>query len=262
MEIVYVNVDSANLYREANYRSAIDSQVVLWEKLERIEKEKQFSYVHCEDGYKGWVSNHQICKHDMPIETMKTVTKNHSYIFEKANVLSQVIREVCAGSSIPLEQIKNDMVKTFLPDGKEGWVRQDSLNEINGDNRSNLIMLSKRFLGVPYFWGGKSAKGLDCSGYVQLLHKLVGISIRRDSPMQFEDAVLVSENPLDGQVGDLLFFAEEGNRITHVAVKLSDSEIIHARGMVRINSLIPGGKDFDKSLLDDFVAVKTFLNEK
>jgi cell wall-associated NlpC family hydrolase len=259
MDFVFVNVDAANLYKEASFKSAIDSQVVLWEKLKLIEKGNQFSRVSCEDGYIGWVNNHQFCKTASPKNQFKTVTKNHNYIHENPDTSSQIIREVGAGSSMPFEQIDDEWVKTLLPDGKTGWLLDNSFNEINGDKRKNLIQLSKQFLGVPYFWGGKSPKGLDCSGYVQLLSKLVGLSIRRDSPMQFEDASMVSEDLLAGQPGDLLFFAENGNRITHVGVKLSDNKIIHVRGMVRINSLLPGEADYDKSLIENFVAVKTYF---
>ena len=259
MDFVFVNVDCANLYREANFKSAIESQALLWEKLELLEAGKQFSFVRCEDGYNGWVNNHQFCIRAPLKKQFKMVTKNHNYIYENPYFSSMPIREVSGGSSIPVERMAGEWVKTTLPDGKQGWLLKNVFSEIKGDRRENFVRLSKQFLGVPYFWGGKSAKGLDCSGYIQLLHKLVGISIRRDSHMQFEDASLVSENLLSGKAGDLLFFAEEGNRITHVGVKLANDQIIHARGMVRINSLVSGGPDFDKSLIDKFVAVKRFL---
>jgi gamma-D-glutamyl-L-lysine dipeptidyl-peptidase len=259
MNFVYVNVDSANLYKEASYRSAIVSQAVLWEKIELLEKAKQFSRIVCEDGYAGWISNHQVCAvSDLPDE-LKMVSKNRAGIYESPNLSAPVIREAGAGSYLPVIKLEGEWVSTVLPDGKSGWLFGDAFTEISGDRRESLLKLSLRFLGVPYYWGGKSAKGLDCSGFAQLLHKLVGISIRRDSPMQFEDTKFVSENPLDGQPGDLLFFTEEGNRITHVGVKLENEKIIHARGMIRINSLASDGKDFDKSLLDDFVAVKSFF---
>ncbi len=259
MDFVYVNVDSANLYKEASYRSAIVSQAVLWEKIELLEKGKQFSRIVCEDSYPGWISNHQVCAvSDVPDEP-KMVSENLVQIYKSPNLSAQVIREAGAGSYLPVSKIDGDWGGTTLPDGKSGWFLRGAFSELTGGQRENLVKLTRRFLGVPYYWGGKSAKGLDCSGFAQLVHKLVGISIRRDSPMQFEDAKFVSENPLDGQPGDLLFFAEEGNRITHVGVKLENDQIIHARGMIRVNSLHPDGKDFDKSLIDDFVVVKTFF---
>ena len=77
--------------------------------------------------------------------------------------------------------------------------------------------------------------------------------------MQFDDARFISDDPINGTPGDLLFFAENGNTITHVALKLEQDKIIHARGMIKINSLVAGDADFDPLLLRDFVAVKSFL---
>lgn len=259
MTFVYCNVAYANLYLQASFRSAIDSQALLWEKLELLEKDVQFSRVICEDGYEGWLSNHQINETTINESLFQMITRNQCNIYDQDDVNSTVIREAVAGCRVPVVNRTDQWSQVILPDNKTGWIENNVFNQISGDRRKNLITLSRRFLGVPYFWGGKSAKGLDCSGYVQLLHKMVGINIRRDSPMQFEDAVLVSENPLDGNPGDLLFFAEKGERITHVGVKLEDQKLIHARGMIRINSLEKGKADFDKTLIDHFVAVKSFL---
>ena len=77
--------------------------------------------------------------------------------------------------------------------------------------------------------------------------------------MQFEDAAFVSQNIMDGETGDVLFFAEDGKKISHVALKIADNKIIHARGMIKINSLQKNDPLYDADLISDFVAVKTFL---
>ncbi|MCB0282856.1 MAG: C40 family peptidase [Calditrichaeota bacterium] len=259
MTFVYCNVAYANLYQQPSYRSAIDSQALLWEKLELLEKGAQFSRVICEDGYEGWLSNHQINETTINASQFEMITVSQCNVFDQDDEQSLVIREAVAGCQVPVVNKTSDWSQIILPDNKTGWIKNIAFAQIHGEKRKNLIELSKNFLGVPYFWGGKSAKGLDCSGYVQLLHKMIGISIRRDSPMQFEDAMPVSTDPLKGGPGDLLFFAEKGDRITHVGLKLADQKLIHARGMIRINSLEKGKPDFDQTLLDHFVAVKTFL---
>ena len=258
MHTAYVNVDCANLYKENNYRSAIVSQAVLWEELKVKNEDDQFSKVICEDGYEGWVSNSQINIATIENET-KIITSNQVSIFKDPHEDSLIIRAAGAGCNIPIVQTIDDWFETILPDGETGWIEASAFARISGDPKVKLLKLAPRFIGIPYFWGGKTAKGLDCSGYSQLLHKLVGIKIRRDSPMQFEDAKMVSENFLDGTPGDLLFFAENGDRITHVAIKLNNNEIIHARGRVKINSLDRNSEQFDLKLINTFVAVKTFF---
>lgn len=260
MQTVYVNVDCANIYKEGKYRSAVESQAVLWEELQIIGQESQFSQVICEDGYEGWISNQQISVSSMKDDT-EMISCNHVYVLKEPSEDAAVIREAGAGCRVPVLSRQNEWYKIYLPDGEEGWIKKSAFNTISGAAREILLKLAPRFIGVPYFWGGKTAKALDCSGYNQLLHKMVGIKIRRDSPMQFEDARPVSENFLDGRPGDLLFFAENGSRITHVAVKLNEKEVIHARGRIRINSLDRNSSNFDALLINTFVAVRTFFND-
>ena len=258
MQTAYVNVDCANIYEENNFRSAIDTQAVLWEKLKVCTKDSQFSFVVCEDGYKGWINNHQFCSASIDSET-KIITSNHVYIFYEPDENALIIRESMVGYSVPVLEKTNNWFKVYMPDGQNGWIKESAFTKISGNPKEIVTTLANRFLGVPYFWGGKTPKGLDCSGFIQLLFKLAGIKIRRDSPMQFEDAQLVSENFLDGNPGDLLFFAENGDRITHVGLKLNRNEIIHTRGMVRKNSLDKNSEHFDEFLFNTFVAVKTFF---
>lgn len=258
MQTAYVNVDCANIYKEHNFRSAIDTQAVLWEELKVQTVDSQFSQVICEDGYKGWINNHQIYTASIDCET-RTVTANHVNIFNEPDENALIIREATLGCNVPVLEELQDWLKVKLPDGQNGWIKKSAFRKIPGNPSEIVTKLAKRFLGVPYFWGGKTPKGLDCSGFIQLLFKLANIKIRRDSPMQFEDARHISENFLDGNPGDLLFFAENSDQITHVSLKLNQNEIIHARGMVRINDLDKNSEHFDEFLHKTFIAVKTFF---
>lgn len=258
MQTVYVNVDCASIYEQNSYKSAIVTQAVLWEKLTVIERDLQFTKVICEDGYPGWISNYQINTVPDPAE-LKMITTSHAPVYEEQNEQSAIVREAGAGCYIAVLNKNEAWFQTFLPDGQKGWIKTSAIQKMSGEARRNVTHLASRFMGIPYFWGGKTVKGLDCSGFIQLLFKLAGIKIRRDSAMQFEDARPVSKNFLDGKAGDLLFFAESGDTITHVALKLNDHKIMHARGMVKINNLDENSEYFDKQLKNTFVAVKTFF---
>jgi cell wall-associated NlpC family hydrolase len=88
-----------------------------------------------------------------------------------------------------------------------------------------MVALSKRFLGLPYLWGGTSPLGLDCSGFVQLIYKMGGISILRDADIQMEKSGLSPVAPGEETTGDLVFF---GKGIGHVGMMISADEFINA----------------------------------
>lgn len=87
-----------------------------------------------------------------------------------------------------------------------------------------------RFEGTPYQWGGLTPLGADCSGLVQSAFGLHGIALPRDARDQAECGALVEAgNVLGGlSAGDLAFFSDrEDGRITHVAIALGPSRLVH-----------------------------------
>ena len=92
------------------------------------------------------------------------------------------------------------------------------------DFEPNYIATARRFLGVPYLWGGRSSAGLDCSALVQLALQRAGIAAPRDSDMQAVELGEPLPPPFDPAVwqrGDLVFFpghagiVTEGGRFLH-----------------------------------------------
>jgi cell wall-associated NlpC family hydrolase len=119
-----------------------------------------------------------------------------------------------------------------------------------------MVQDSVRFIGIPYNWGGITAYGFDCSGYVRMLHKLSGIHIPRDADMQFMAGKPV-EPPF--QPGDLLFFgsASSHRSISHVGMSTGGWKIIHAS---RANNGV-FEDDVEKTgwLNDIYVGARTFV---
>lgn len=97
-----------------------------------------------------------------------------------------------------------------------------------GDLRAELVKTAKRFLGVPYRWGGEDREnGFDCSGLTMVSYRLNGLNLPRNSRMQFRAGRSVSQQQL--QRGDLVFFATKGGkRVTHVGMYVGDNQFIHA----------------------------------
>ncbi len=97
-----------------------------------------------------------------------------------------------------------------------------------GNLRKELVKTAKRFIGIPYRWGGTTAKnGFDCSGLTMVSYRLNGLNLPRVSRSQFKTGKWVSKKNL--QPGDLVFFATKGGtRVTHVGMYVGDGNFIHA----------------------------------
>lgn len=98
----------------------------------------------------------------------------------------------------------------------------------NGATASGLALVeeAKKYLGIPYVWGGTTTKGFDCSGLMQYVFRQKGISISRTSREQFaNDGVFVTKAEL--QPGDLVFFQKNGV-IHHVGMYVGGGMMLHA----------------------------------
>ena len=97
-----------------------------------------------------------------------------------------------------------------------------------GDLRTELVSTVKRFIGVPYRWGGEDRKnGFDCSGLTMVSYRLNGLNLPRNSRAQFRAGRFVAKKNL--KKGDLVFFATKGGkRVTHVGMYIGYGKFIHA----------------------------------
>ncbi|WP_245803973.1 C40 family peptidase [Geothermobacter hydrogeniphilus] len=97
-----------------------------------------------------------------------------------------------------------------------------------GNLRNELVRTARRFLGVPYRWGGEDRKrGFDCSGLTMVCYRLNGLNLPRNSRMQYRAGRAVGRRQL--HKGDLVFFATHGGkRVTHVGIYAGGDKFIHA----------------------------------
>lgn len=119
--------------------------------------------------------------------------------------------------------------KVRLVDGSEAFVQAGDVTlEPRPRTVPELIELARRFLGLPYTWGGRSSYGYDCSGFTQMLVRRGGTLMPRDAQPQADWERMKPVERAALEAGDLLYYGASGKKITHTGFYIGNGEFIHA----------------------------------
>ena len=92
---------------------------------------------------------------------------------------------------------------------------------------AKIVETAKKYLGVPYVWGGSSPSGFDCSGFVYYVMRSCGYSVSRTSSAMYKNGTPVEKADL--QPGDIVFFQNTYKAgISHVGIYVGDGKFIHS----------------------------------
>jgi cell wall-associated NlpC family hydrolase len=94
---------------------------------------------------------------------------------------------------------------------------------------ARVLGTADQYVGVKYTWGGNTPQsGFDCSGFTRFVFAHNGVDLPRTSREQSRVGDAVKANLAALVPGDLMFFAEPGAAISHVAIYVGNGTIIHS----------------------------------
>ena len=261
-----------------DYESALETQELMGTVVEVVGEKSYWREIVSPQPYKAWCTEKGIVMmSEAELEAYKAApkcifTELYGHVYEQPSVKAATVCDLVGGDVMRIAgqagndkkaTIKGKWTKVLLPSGKEGWVESSQVKvhegfmsiakgEGNAESISDaqmekIIATAFKLKGVPYFWGGMTPKGVDCSGLVRWSCLMNGILLPRNASQMVHCGDEVGLDQL--QRGDLVFFgtpAQDGKprRVTHVGIYIGDGHIIHSSHLVRVNSLDPSQSDY------------------
>jgi cell wall-associated NlpC family hydrolase len=257
-----VSSAALDVRRSPAHRSELGSQLLLGEVVRVLSASRDGLWWRIEnqaDGYRGWARNWGLVQ-------ATAVRASRWRARAKARVIQASVAATSSprGGSLVSPLFYNSRLipagtmpgrrRLELPDGRRAWVPAAAI-AIGAGTRVDLVTRIRGLLGVPYFWGGRTAAGFDCSGFTQQVLAEQGIVLPRDAWQQFRTSRPL-RNGEKQMTGDLIFFGNPGQRPSHVGIALGGGYYAHARGRVLVGSLEPNNPLCDKQLLGQLIAVR------
>jgi gamma-D-glutamyl-L-lysine dipeptidyl-peptidase len=231
MEYAVVTVPAAPVRLKAKHQNEMVSQLLFGETVQVL-KTKGNLWIKVRslhDGYEGWLTRTLI----NPVEEINTKNVSEFVTTDMLSTISlnEKTMHIPLGSSLP--GFANGI-------GKLGNLSYNfSGNYLKKNEQQPGAGLIKQFtmqwLNAPYMWGGRTLLGVDCSGFVQVNYKMMGIDLPRDAWQQAQKGQPVKKLN-SSETGDLVFF-DDKDEIVHVGILLNREQIIHASGKVRIDTI-------------------------
>jgi hypothetical protein len=214
------------------------SQLLFGDHYTVLEKTQNAKWIKIKidfDQYEGWIDAKQ--HHPIALEYFDHI--NHAEFKITTDITSTLLynkspQMVLIGSIIPISSAELfKMEEQFAFNGEVKNLGQRRESEF-------LRTIASKYLNSPYQWGGKSPFGIDCSGFTQMVFKICGYKLLRDTTQQVNQGKPVESLNVSKQ-GDLAFFQNKDGKISHTGILLSENKIIHASGKVRVDQITEEG---------------------
>lgn len=221
---------------EASDKSEMITQLLFGEHFTILRESGSWVYIRCAfDNYECWIDSKQY--QVISAETFSDLEQHEAAVsMELISAVEDSLQgqyfPIVAGSSLPFFDGKTCNL--------EGYEYQfeglSTLEPTSNDKAEQLLQFAWMYRNSPYLWGGRSPMGIDCSGFVQVAYKSIGMKLPRDANQQAECGEVLGFMS-ETQPGDLVFFDNAEGRIIHVGILVDQHQVLHASGKVRLDAI-------------------------
>ncbi len=248
----HVKLTVACMRAEPRHGSELVSQVVMGTPLRLLDSDGSWWLVESPEGYRGYViGNGMICKTETDMSHWRSARRGVVSSVAPGKVMSSadghdvrdIVSDLIYTAIVEVGDTVGQSVAVTLPDGRNGYARLEDISLLEGKDEPDcerVVDTALGFMGMPYLWGGTTARGMDCSGLVKVCYLGENIILQRDASQQAANGIEIVPGETALSAGDLVFFGDpETGRINHVGIYDRDSCYVHSSGRVKRNSLNP-----------------------
>lgn len=227
-----VNQSLLAVRREPFESSEMTNQLLFGEVFTVIERYSGWlKILSNNDQYEGWIDT----------KLVEIIGDNSQHQVKNEGIANRSFTAFKTGSNFPIRLCPGSAVYNYSKGsftiGSTRYISNDiSIAKIKDEVGNEIVSLAEQYINSPYLWGGRSPYGIDCSGLVQVVFKIAGILLPRDSSQQVKIGETIDFINMI-QAGDLAFFDNNEGIITHVGILTGTGKIIHSSGYVRMDNL-------------------------
>ena len=207
------NFPIVNIYKKASTKSEIVTQMIYGDSFSIYLKRKSWLKIKIkEDNYKGYIQKKNFSKY---LKSTHKICKLNAKIYKFPN--KKKVNELSFGSKIKVTSKKSNFLQF-----EKGWINKNDVKSLNYKEKNPFKKITI-FKNIKYKWGGKTFKGIDCSGLIQVCLNFNNKYCPRDTSEQIK--YFKKNIKLDKiKTNDVIYWKG------HVAVALSNKKLIHAYG--------------------------------